>query len=295
MSDESIHRLTVAVIGTGRMGAAMAQRLRSVGARVTIYNRTRSTAEALASRIGATVAATAAEAAASAAVVMVSLADDAACWDVYAGPDGIAAGVRAGTVVAETSTIDPRTVLALAGSVADRGAALLDAPVSGSVPLALRGELLVIAGGEAAALDLARPALEVIGRRILRVGGQGTGATMKLAVNAIVHALNQALSEALALAERAGVARDTAYEVFANSAIASPVVQYKRAAFEDPDDAAVAFSLDLVAKDYNLILGLADRVGATMPQAQTGRATVQAALEAGLGARDMSHLARMLR
>ena len=111
---------------------------------------------------------------------------------------------------------------------------------------------------------------------------------MKLAVNAIVHATNQALAEALVLAEKAGVDRATAYEVFASSAIASPFVLYKRDAFERPGETPVAFSLDLVAKDYALILALAERVGAVMDQATTGRATAAAAMEAGLGQQDMS-------
>lgn len=287
--------LRVAVVGTGRMGAAMAERLRSVGAKVTVYNRTRSTADAVAARIGATVAATAAEAAAAAPVVLVSLADDAACLAAYAGPDGIAAGVSPGAVVADTSTIDPQTVQELSARVTAQGATLLDAPVSGSGALVLRGEVTVIVGGDAGALDRARPVLELIGRRVLHVGQQGAGATMKLAVNGVVHAVNQAIAEALVLAEKAGVARETAYEVFANSAITSPFVLYKRAAFEHPEQTPVAFSLDLVAKDYDLILGLADRVGAVLNQARTGRATVGLALVAGLGDQDMSALAGMLR
>lgn len=118
---------------------------------------------------------------------------------------------------------------------------------------------------------------------------------MKLAVNDVVHATNQALAEALVLAEKAGVERKIAYEVFANSAVTSPFVLYKRAAFEHPEDAPVAFSLGLVAKDYDLILALADRVGATMDQARAGRRTVGAAIEAGWGGGDMSALAVMLR
>jgi 3-hydroxyisobutyrate dehydrogenase-like beta-hydroxyacid dehydrogenase len=158
-----------------------------------------------------------------------------------------------------------------------------------------RGELTFMVGGDPAALDRVRPVLGALAGRIFHLGDVGAGATMKLAVNAIVHALNQALSESLVLAEKAGIAREAAYEVFASSAIAAPYVHYKRAAFEKPDAAAVAFMLDLVAKDLGLIGALADRVGARMEQAATNRRVVGEALDAGYGERDISAIADFLR
>jgi 3-hydroxyisobutyrate dehydrogenase-like beta-hydroxyacid dehydrogenase len=131
--------------------------------------------------------------------------------------------------------------------------------------------------------------------KIIHVGEFGTGATMKLAVNALVHGLNAALSESLVLAERAGVDRTAAYEVFASGAAAAPYVLYKRAAFERPDETPVAFRLDLVGKDLDLILELALAVGAPMPQAETNRDVVRAALATGLAAHDISALAEYLR
>lgn len=111
----------------------------------------------------------------------------------------------------------------------------------------------------------------------------------------MVHGLNQALAEALVLAERAGVSRAAAYEAFAASAVASPFVLYKRATFERPDETPVAFRLDLVAKDLDLILRLADRTGAHMEQAAANRRVVTAAIAAGFGERDMSAIATLLR
>jgi 3-hydroxyisobutyrate dehydrogenase-like beta-hydroxyacid dehydrogenase len=285
----------VAVVGTGRMGATMVGTLRRAGTEVVVYNRTRARAEEVARRSGAALAGSAREAVAGAGVVLSSLADDAAVQGAYAGPDGLAAGLAAGAVVCETSTVHPRTIAAVAPLVAERGAALLDAPVSGSVQLVERGELTVMAGGDAAALERARPVLDLLAARIFHVGGLGTGATMKLAVNTIVHGLNLALSEALVLAEKAGVSRSAAYEVFANSAVAAPFVLYKRPAYEHPDQAPVAFSLDLVAKDLDLALDLAAQAGATMEQAATNRRVVGAAVAAGLGDHDLSALAAYLR
>jgi 3-hydroxyisobutyrate dehydrogenase-like beta-hydroxyacid dehydrogenase len=286
---------TVAVVGCGRMGGAMAGTLRRAGAQVVVFNRTRAKADAVAGDTGARVAATAAEAAAEADVVLSSLADDAAVNDAYGGPEGVAAGLRPGTVVLESSTVDPATVRELRPLVEERGAALLDAPVSGSVALVERGELTVMVGGDAAALERARPVLDTLANSVFHVGELGAGATMKLVVNATLHGLNLALSEGLVLAEKAGVARTAAYEVLAASAVAAPYLHYKRAAFERPEETPVAFSLDLAAKDLDLALALAERAGARLEQTATNRQVVRAAIAAGMGGADFSALAVFLR
>jgi len=286
---------TVAVLGMGRMGAAMARTLRGAGFAVVVYNRTTESAQMLADEIGATAVSTAKEAAAAADVLISSLADDAAVTEVYAGPDGAAAGLREGAVVLEMSTIDPGTVVEIAPAIEAAGATLIDAPVSGSVPLVEQGALTVMAGGSGEALEKASPVLEALAAKVYEVGDLGSGATMKLAVNAVVHAINVAVSEALVLAEKAGVERAVAYEVFANSAAGSPFIHYKQGAFLSPDEAPVAFSLDLVAKDLDLILALADRVGVEMEQSAANRSVAGKAIAAGLGNDDMSVVAGFLR
>jgi 3-hydroxyisobutyrate dehydrogenase/2-hydroxy-3-oxopropionate reductase len=282
---------TVAVVGAGRMGAAMVGRLRSAGHRVLVYNRTRERAEAT----GAEVAGTPAEAAAGSGLVVVSLSDDAAVEAAYGGADGLVAGLRPGTVVLETSTVAPDTVRALAPLVRDRSAALLDAPVSGSVPAVVSGGLTFLVGGEADALARARPVLDALGKRVFHLGDVGAGAVMKLAVNSVLHGLNQALAEALVLAERAGVPRSAAYEVFASSAVAAPYVGYKQQSFLEPEAAPVAFRLALVDKDMALIEQLARATGARMEQLTANRAVVREALSAGLGDADLSAVAELLR
>jgi 3-hydroxyisobutyrate dehydrogenase/2-hydroxy-3-oxopropionate reductase len=289
-----MERQTVAVVGTGRMGGAMVGTLRRAGFEVLAFNRTPAKAEAVAEATGARVAGSAAEAAAGAGVVITSLSDDTV-EDAYRGPQGVAAGLRRGAVALESTTVDPRTVRALRPLVEERGASLLDAPVSGSVPLVERGELTVMVGGDAAALEQARPVLDVLAAKVIHVGELGAGATVKLVVNAVLHGLNLAISEGLVLAEQAGVARTAAYEVLASSAVAAPFVHYKRAAFERPEQTPVAFSLDLAAKDLDLALGLAERAGATMEQAATNRRVVGEAVAAGLGTADLSALAVYLR
>jgi 3-hydroxyisobutyrate dehydrogenase/2-hydroxy-3-oxopropionate reductase len=249
----------------------------------------------VAERIGAAAADTIEEAVAGADVVMTSLADDAAVVEVYTGPGGLGDTVDAGAVVLEMSTIAPRTVRSVATAIEGRGASLLDAPVSGSVAFAETGQLAVMAGGDPDALERAGPVLDAVAKRVFHLGPLGTGATMKLAVNDLIHAIDVGLSEALVLAEKAGIDRSAAYDVFAGGAAAAPFVLYKRAAFEDPDNAAVGFRLDLVGKDLDLILDLAGEVGARMDQATVNRALVGEAVESGLAAADISAVAVFLR
>lgn len=285
----------VAVVGTGRMGAAMVGRIRVAGLPVVVHNRSRDKAETVAEACGAEVATTAREAAAGADVVLVSLADDAAARAAYGGPDGVVAGLRPGAVVTDTSTLAPSTVRALGGDVEGAGATLLDTPVSGSVSTVESGGLTVMVGGDAAALERARPVLETMAASIVHLGAQGAGATMKLAVNAILHALNVALAEGLVMAERAGIDRQAAYDVIAGGAVAAPFVHYKRAAFLDPARTPVAFALDLVDKDLALAAELADEVGVSPRQLAANRDVVGDAVAAGFGAADLSAIAEYLR
>jgi 3-hydroxyisobutyrate dehydrogenase-like beta-hydroxyacid dehydrogenase len=277
------------------MAGAMVGTLRRAGLDVAVWNRTPARAVAVAGTHDASSVASAAEAIRGADVVLSSLADDAAVEATYLGEHGAAGACGPGQVVLEMSTIAPDTARRVAGAVAATGAAFLDAPVSGSVPTVQKGELTIMAGGDAEAIERARPVLDTLAAKVFHVGGTGAGATVKLAVNAMVHAIDVALSEALVLAERSGVDRSAAYDVFASGAAAAPFVLYKRPAFEDPDDAPLTFTLDLMAKDLDLILSLAREVGAPMGQAERNREVVGRALDAGFSGRDMSAVAAYLR
>lgn len=273
----------------------MSSVLSAAGYDLILFNRDVSKAEAIASKTSSTVASTPAEVAKEADIVISSLADDEAVVAVYEGDDGVISGIGPGKIAVDTSTIDPETVRRVGAAVDKTGAAFLDCPVSGSVATVEAGALTIMAGGDAELIDRVRPVLEPLSSRVIRVGDRGAGAATKLAVNGLVHGLNVALAEALVLAEKAGVDRSTAYEVFVSGAGGAPFVQYKRAAYEHPDDAQVAFSLDLVAKDLELITALGEKVGAPMSQAGVGLDIVRQAIDAGLGKEDMSAIAILLR
>ncbi len=285
----------VAVLGLGRMGAAMARRILGSGTDVVLWNRDRSKAETIAEETGAAVAESPAQAAARSAFVLSSLADDEAVTNVYLGAEGVIEGIGDGTIALDTSTVDPATILRVGEAIDLTGAGFIDCPVSGSVSTVEAGGLTVMAGGDELLVKEAEPVMAAIASRIIHVGPRGAGAACKLAVNALVHGLNIALSEALVLAEKAGVERETAYEVFVSGAGGAPFVKYKRQSYENPETTPVAFSLDLVAKDLELITGLASRIDVPMDQARVGLEIVRRALAAGMGPRDLSAIAVLLR
>jgi 3-hydroxyisobutyrate dehydrogenase/2-hydroxy-3-oxopropionate reductase len=277
------------------MGSAMARRIDGGGFDLVVWNRDVSKAEAVAADTGAAVARSAAEAAAAAGIVVSSLADDAALEAVYLEPGGIVEGIEAGSVAVDTSTVDPDTIRKVGEAVDATGAGFVDCPVSGSVSTVEAGALTIMAGGDPGLIERVTPILDTISKRIIHVGERGAGAACKLAVNSLLHGLNVALSEALVLAERAGVERETAYEVFASGAAGAPFLDYKHEAYAHPEEAAVAFSLDLVAKDLELITALAEKTGTPLDQANTGLSIVHEAIDAGMGDKDLSAIAVYLR
>jgi len=277
------------------MGSAMARRFHGAGHDLVVWNRDRTKAEALADDTGAAIAASPAAAAKEADVVVTSLADDAALVDVYLGLEGVASGIRPDAIALDTSTVDPATIRQVGASLGAVGARFCDCPVSGSVSTVEAGTLTIMAGGEPEVVAAVEAVLSAIAQKVVRVGDLGSGAACKLAVNGLLHSFNVALSEALVLAERAGVDREAAYEVFASGAAGAPYVHYKRQAFEHPDEVDVAFTLDLAAKDLDLVRALGERVGATLEQAGTTAAIVEAAIASGMGGRDLSAIAVYLR
>jgi 3-hydroxyisobutyrate dehydrogenase-like beta-hydroxyacid dehydrogenase len=285
----------VAVVGTGRMGSAMARSFARGGADLIVHNRTPDSARALATELGAQVADTAAEAAAAADMALTMLADGDAVRAMWDGPTGLVAGAHDGGVLVDSSTVPPDTLVSFEATVRERGSGIVDAPVSGSTMLAEKGQLTIMAGGSSSDLDRARPALDLVAKAVTHVGPLGSGAALKLAVNALIFALNNSVSEALVLAERAGLDRALAYDVFASSAAGAPYIGYKRDAFVNPDAGPVAFSLDLAAKDLRLIVQLADRLGVSIPQSRVNQRIIGDAAERLGRDRDMSSVAVHLR
>lgn len=286
---------SVGVLGIGRMGGSMARALAAAGFEIVCWNRTPAAAEDLAAELGGRAMSRPADVAAAADVCVSMLADGAAVEAVYRRPDGLLAGAHQGNVLVDSSTVPPSTIRGFEADARAAGAGLLDAPVSGSVALAQSGGLTIMVGGATADLERARPVLDALAKTVFHMGPLGSGAAMKLAVNAVIFGLNEALAEGLVLAEAAGIERGAAYDVLAASAVGAPYVGYKRTAFLEPETAPVAFALELAAKDLRLIAELAREVGVPIPQAATNLEVITAASAGGHGERDFSTVAEHLR
>ncbi len=283
----------VAMLGTGRMGSAMAGRLADAGHRVRVWNRTPASARALvdARSDGALVlASSAAEAVDGADAVMTALADG----DVTAAvvlDQSVMAALPPACLVIDLGTSGVAAATAVGQALHGSGFRFVDAPVSGSVPAVDAGTLLVMASGAPQDVEEAAVLLGAFAAEVVRVGDIGAGQAMKLAVNLVVHDLNAALAEALDLAARSGIDRADAYDVLEKSVVGAPFVRYKRPAFLDPAT-PTAMSLALVAKDLGLITEHARHLGAAVPVTQQTRIRVLDAVDAGWGDRDMADLSR---
>lgn len=286
---------TVGVLGIGRMGGSMARAIAAAGHEVVLWNRSSGAAAALADELGGRAVAHPADVAAGATVCVTMLADGPAVDAVLAGPDGLIAAAGPANVLVDCSTVPPSTLRVHETAIRATGAGVLDAPVSGSVALARAGTLTIMVGGEAGDLERARPVLDALATTVFHLGPLGSGSAMKLAVNAVIFGLNQALAEGLTLATAAGIAPAAAYDVLAASAVGAPFVGYKRAAFLDPDATPVAFALDLAAKDLRLIRALAEELGLVLPGVATDLAVIEATAAALGGDRDFSTVTHGLR
>jgi 3-hydroxyisobutyrate dehydrogenase len=286
--------LTVGFAGLGRMGTPLAHRVLGAGFPLTVWNRTTERCEPLTS-LGADVVETPKALAEQSDVVITMVADADALGAILQGPDGVLAGLGEGSILVDLSTIGPTAAIEFANATGERGADWIDAPVSGSTALAEKGELTLMMGGEPGAIERAEPVLAALSIKRFHLGAAGTGAAMKLAVNAIIAVMNEAVAEGLVLAERAGISREAAYDVFAAGAVAAPYVLYKRDAFLRPDETPVAFSVELMRKDLRLAFELAERLGVELAAVRAADDVLERACELGLEQGDFSSVARVIR
>jgi 3-hydroxyisobutyrate dehydrogenase-like beta-hydroxyacid dehydrogenase len=285
----------VGFIGVGLMGAPIASNLARAGADLWVWNRTAEKARALAGEVPCTVVEAPVELARRSEVVVTMLADGDALGDVYFGPDGIAGAMGEGTMAIDMSTIGPIAARTIGGRLEESGIRFVHAPVSGSTAAATAASLTIFVGAEPSDVEDAAALLAVLGDEVVHVGRAADAAVVKLAINNLIYGINGCLSEALVLAERAGLEREATYDAFLRSAAAAPVMDYRREAFLDPDGTPVSFTVRLEEKDLRLTMELADEVGAPMPQARLNREVAQAAMEAGFAEYDVSAIAQYLR
>jgi 3-hydroxyisobutyrate dehydrogenase-like beta-hydroxyacid dehydrogenase len=284
--------MEVGFVGLGAMGQGMAHRLLRTGHAVTVWNRTRAKAEALA-REGAAVASTPAEAARS-GVVMTMLADDRAVEAAVLGPEGIRAGLPRGGLHVSMSTISPEMAERLRAVHAEAGQLLVSAPVFGRPDAAAAGKLTIVAAGPADAVGRVRPLLEVMSQRIFVLGDDQPQANLvKLAGNFMITAAIESLAEALALVGKAGIDRNRFVEIITGTLFSAPVYQgYARVLLEERFSPP-GFKLPLGAKDNRLFVQAGERHAVPLPLASLVHDRMLAALARGWSDLDWSVFARI--
>jgi len=262
-SDREKGRVCLGFVGLGAMGSRMALRLMGAGYPMTVYNRTREKAEALAEQ-GAQAAANPREVAAGSDVIFSSLSDDSALEAVMYGPDGLLAGVLPGTLLIDTSTVYPEVSQEIARAAWERQASMIDAPVAGTTIHLEQGSLKIFVGGEEESYRRAKPYLDILGNESFYMGSNGMGLRMKLVNNTLLGLGLQALAEALALGEKVGIDRNRLLDTLEKSDLVSaghrPKLDNARRDGYPPD-----FGLRLMYKDFGLIMRQAAALAVPMP------------------------------
>lgn len=285
--------MNVGIIGTGRMGAAIAGRLLGLGEAVTVWNRTAAKARPLA-QAGARVAASAAELVRGCDIVISILTDADAIEAAYGGPDGALAGASAGKLFVEMSTVRPEDQVALAARVRATGAALVDCPVGGSVGPAKEGKLFGFVGGAEGDVARARPLLEKMCRRVEHVGPVGAGARMKLAINLPLLVYWQALAEALALCEPLGIAPERLIDILSDTSGAPNMMKMRgptvAATLKGKETSPVSVDIRTMRKDLATMVEAGRALGCALPVTARALDCYDEAIEAGWGERDVTML-----
>jgi 3-hydroxyisobutyrate dehydrogenase len=290
---------TIGFIGLGAMGQRMARRLLDRGFKLIAYDHTSSKTTDLVAT-GAISAPSLQELAKKSEVVLSCLPNDEAVLSVYQGSEGVLAWVKPGAIVIEMSTVSPDTsrTLHLLGKAG--GIEVLDVAISGSTPLAERGTLTLLGGGDASTFDACRPIFSAIAKQYFHLGPSGSGTTMKLVVNALLGVNMQAIAEAVAFGEKADLNRELLLEVLAKTTVVASAHQNKLLRAEH-DDYSPQFPLKLMNKDFGLILRKAAEVGAPMPlaaaahQINAARTAVDGEEDFSIVIDEMERLARVRR
>ena len=285
--------MNVGLVGLGRMGAAMGERLIDVGHHLTVWNRSASKAAGVTAR-GAQLAASPAGVVAASEITLTILTDAKAIEAVYDGTGGLLSGEIGRKLFVDMSTVAPETTRALATRVRAKGAAFVECPVGGTVGPAREGKLLGMAGGNAEDFARAKPVLDQLCRRVDLLGPNGTGSAMKLAINLPLAVYWEALAEAMSLLRDAAIPPEKIVEIIADSSAGTNVIKNRGAklvaAIKEGPKPEVGFDIDGIRKDLRTMLAVADSMGVELPVSAKALTCYDAAAAEGWGNRDASNL-----
>jgi len=284
--------MKLGMAGLGRMGVPMAKNLINAGFDIQVWNRNPARSASFATEMQCQIAQTPEALASACDIVITMLADDAASQDVYLGESGLLKGKKA-MVFIEMSTVSPNWINRLQSQ--SSRAAIIDAPVSGATQAAQAGKLIIMVGGSEEIAQPLLPIFDALGEKTIILGKQSAGATMKLAINSVIHSLNQAAAESLNLAQAAGIELPLAYEALEASAACAPMLRYRKPLYLDERAHQVTFTVGLAAKDVDLATRLAQSLDVQMPQAELNLDILNQASQKGYVNRDMASVISYLK
>jgi 3-hydroxyisobutyrate dehydrogenase-like beta-hydroxyacid dehydrogenase len=273
-------------VGLGVMGSEMVSRLLSKGHTVTGYNRTRAKAQRLIDR-GMKWGDSPRAVCAAADVTFSMVTNERALAAVMEGPEGILSVVAPGKFLIDMSTVSPHYSRSVAAKAREKGADMIDAPVSGSVITLQEGKLSVMVGGRRETFDRLKPILDDIGPKVTYVGDNGLALSMKIATNLSLAVQMMAFCEGILLAEKSGIAREVAVDVLTNSAVASPMIKY-RGPFVLTMPAEAWFDVNMMQKDMMLALDMGRALDVPLPTTAVSNEFLTAARGMGFAKRDFA-------
>jgi len=276
----------VAIVGLGIMGGGMASRLLAERFPLVVFNRTPEKTKRFA-EAGALVAKSPSEASALADVTISMVADDAASRRLWTGPEGILDGARPGTLLIESSTLSVDWIRELAALAAKKNCEFLDAPVTGTKPHAATGELFFMVGGTAAGFKRAHEVLSALGKQVLHLGPNGSGALLKLINNFVCGVQAASFAEAMAVVNASGLDREQCVSVLSGSALASPLIKRMLSSMAT-NDFTPNFPLKLMTKDIGYAIKEGASCGVTLQTAVPALDVFKHAVSEGLGEQDFS-------
>ena len=278
----------VGFVGLGVMGGRMVERLLSKGHTVTGYNRTRAKAQWLIDK-GMKWADSPRAVGQASDMTLAMVTNSDALRAIADGPEGIIAGLGPGKIFVDISTVSPAASRAIAAKVREKGADMVDSPVSGSVTTLMEGKLTMMVGGRQETFERVKPLLEDIARKVTHVGDNGLAVTMKIATNLGLAVQMLAFSEAVLLAEKSGIPRATAVDVLTHSVIGSPMVQYRGPfVLQMPEEAW--FNVNMMQKDMLLALELGRQLDVPLPTTSLTNEFLTAARGMGMVEQDFAVL-----
>ncbi len=284
--------MKVGFIGLGLMGSRMAENLLKGGYELIVFNRTKEKAEPIVKK-GASLAGSLNEAGKNSDILFTMLSNPEAVKEAALGENGFLASLKENSLWIDLSTVNPSFSIEVSKKAKEKNIRFLDAPVAGTVGPAERGELIILVGGEEKDLNEAKPLLEKMGKKIIHLGKNGMGTSMKMVINLMLANSMVSFAEAITLGESLGFSKDTLFNTLIGGPVTAPFLTSKKEKIQK-DDFTTEFPLEHMQKDLQLVNITAFENKISLPLSNIAKEIYGLAIKNGLGEKDFSAIYKFL-